>query len=170
MYVCTLSEHTEFLIVCLDRRAFAPVGVAKIDPSLYSIPAAPRLWCDGPTQVQTPLSSSVSFRFQVGGLPEPSVVWEHEDRKIASSGRVLIETEDGITTLTITEVVRSDEGQYVCCALNGLGSVVLEAQLIVQGRAENCISLVVCCYGNKKAENCICFIVNCCIVVYLVSE
>ena len=61
------------------------------------------------------------------------MVWEHEDRKIASSGRVLIEMEDGVTTLTITEVVRSDEGQYVCCALNGLGSAVLEAQLIVQG-------------------------------------
>lgn len=110
------------------------VGVAKKwDHGLYSIPAAPRLCCDGPTQIQAPLGSRLSFQFQVGGQPEPSVVWEHEDRKIASSGRVLIEMEDGVTTLTITEVVRSDEGQYVCCALNGLGSAVLEAQLIVQG-------------------------------------
>ena len=93
----------------------------------------PRLW-DGVEQVTVALGASVTLHWAVSGAPDPSVVWEHEERKVMSSGRVMVKTEGGVTSLTITEVVRSDEGVYTCCALNGLGSEIRECKVMVLGK------------------------------------
>ena len=50
-----------------------------------------------------------------------------------SSGRVKISSENGLTQLSITGVVKSDEGIYTCCALNSLGSDVQECRLVILG-------------------------------------
>ena len=103
--------------------------------------AAPQLW-DGPSHLQAPVGSEVSFQFLLSGSPEPSVVWEYGDRKIPPSGRVIVKTEGGVTSLMITEVLRSDEGSYVCCALNGLGSAIMECHLTVLGMPCNLVVLL----------------------------
>ena len=94
-------------------------------------PAPPQLW-DGPAHVRTPVGTSVSFQYQVSGSPEPTVSWEHEDATI-SSDHVAIQTSGGVTSLTITNVTREDEGVYMCCALNSLGSATMETYLTVLG-------------------------------------
>ena len=78
------------------------------------------------------MGTSVSFQYQVSGSPEPTVSWEHEDAAI-SSDRVAIQTSGGVTSLTITNVTREDEGVYMCCALNSLGSATMETYLTVLG-------------------------------------
>lgn len=101
-------------------------------PTLLFSLAPPSLW-DGPTHIRAPTGSSVTFQFQVHGSPEPSVVWEHGDQKIRPSARMVVKTEGGVTSLTITDVARSDEGAYVCCALNAFGSILAESELTVLG-------------------------------------
>ena len=61
------------------------------------------------------------------------MVWEHEDEAVALSDRSVIQTSGGATSLTITDVARDDEGVYMCCALNSLGSVAMETHLTVLG-------------------------------------
>ena len=94
-------------------------------------PAPPQLW-DGPAHVRAPVGTSVSFQYQLSGSPEPTVSWEHEDAAI-SSDRVTIQTSGGVASLTITNVTREDEGVYMCCALNSLGSATMETYLTVLG-------------------------------------
>ena len=78
----------------------------------------------------------MTLHWAVSGAPDPSVVWEHEERKVGSSGRIIVNTENGVTSLTITEVVRSDEGVYTCCALNSLGSEIRECKVILLGEPQ----------------------------------
>ena len=94
-------------------------------------PAPPQLW-DGPAHVRASVGTSVSFQYQLSGSPEPTVSWEHEDAAI-SSDRVTIQTSGGVASLTITNVTREDEGVYMCCALNSLGSATMETYLTVLG-------------------------------------
>ena len=94
-------------------------------------PAPPQLW-DGPAHIRAPVGTSVSFQYQVSGSPEPTASWEHEDAAILSD-RVTMQTSGGVTSLTITNVTRDDEGVYTCCALNSLGSATMETYLTVLG-------------------------------------
>lgn len=80
------------------------------------------------------MGTSVSFQYQVSGSPEPTASWEHEDAAILSD-RVTMQTTGGVTSLTITNVTREDEGVYTCCALNSLGSATMETYLTVLGVA-----------------------------------
>ena len=94
-------------------------------------PAPPQLW-DGPAHIRAPVGTSVSFQYQVSGSPEPTASWEHEDAAILSD-RVTMQTTGGVTSLTITNITREDEGVYTCCALNSLGSATMETYLTVLG-------------------------------------
>ncbi len=67
------------------------------------------------------------------GYPAPSIVWEYRERKVVPSGRVQITTDNGLTQLSITGVMKSDEGLYTCCALNNIGSDVQECRLLILG-------------------------------------
>ena len=83
--------------------------------------------------MRAPVGTSVTFQFQVSGQPEPTVIWEHGNEEIVTSPQYEVKTSGGVTSLSITEVERDDEGLYTCSALNSLGSAVMECHLTVLG-------------------------------------
>ena len=96
-------------------------------------PVPPTLYPDCDVDVNAARGSTVSFQFQVSGQPEPTVLWERGSQRMTSDGRVVVTTSEGVTSLTIHEVVREDEGLYVCCAMNSLGNSVQECQITLLG-------------------------------------
>ena len=62
------------------------------------------------------------------------MVWERGSQRLATDDRVVIKSNEGVTTLTIREVDREDQGQYVCCAMNHLGNTVQECQITLLGQ------------------------------------
>ena len=99
----------------------------------FSLPVPPALYPDSDVDVNAARGSTVSFQFQVSGQPEPTVVWERESQRMITSGRVVITTSDGVTSLTVHDVAREDEGLYVCCAMNHLGNTIQECQITLLG-------------------------------------
>ena len=95
---------------------------------------SPPIFEEGTQEVQAPINATITLEWSYTGYPNPSIVWEHENRKVISSGRVSITTANGLSQLTISGVVRSDEGVYTCCALNSLGSDIQECRLVVMGK------------------------------------
>ena len=94
---------------------------------------SPPILEEGTEEVQAPINANITLEWVYTGFPIPSVVWEHKQRKVTSSGRVEISSEHGLTRLSISGVVKSDEGIYTCCALNNLGSDVQECRVVVLG-------------------------------------
>ena len=93
--------------------------------------------------MQVRVGSKVTIQYQVAGNPEPTVIWEHEDAELQSSRHHVIKTSGGVTSVSVTDVKREDEGVYACTALNGLGSVAQECQVTVLGEGLNvCFSLI----------------------------
>ncbi|KAE8573900.1 Putative twitchin [Halyomorpha halys] len=71
------------------------------------------------------------FTCKVLGDPEPQITWSKNDKPITSSDIIDLKYRNGEVTLTINEVFPEDEGTYVCCATNSLGSAKTEAKLKV---------------------------------------
>lgn len=94
----------------------------------------PTLYPDSDVDINAARGSTVSFQFQVSGQPEPTVVWERGSQRMTSDERIVITTNEGVTSLTIHEVMRDDEGSYVCCAMNYLGNTVQECQITLLGK------------------------------------
>ena len=63
------------------------------------------------------------------GVPAPSISWETQGTVLRSGEHInIIEGEStgniSISTLTISDVALSDDGQFTCVADNGVGSAV----------------------------------------------
>ena len=98
-----------------------------------SVPSQPKLW-NGPEILRVLLGDPAVIQWVLEGSPTPSVSWEHNGGKLLPSERVSLQTEGGVTSLSITEVARSDEGTYACCALNSFGTDAKETRLLVMGK------------------------------------
>ena len=98
-----------------------------------SPPVPPSLYPDRDVDVNVAQGSSVTFQFQVSGQPEPTVVWEHESRRITSDRHMTISSSEGVTSLTVHRAGRREAGSYVCCAMNHLGNALQECQLTLLG-------------------------------------
>ena len=94
----------------------------------------PSLYPDSDVDVNAARGSTVSFQFQVSGQPEPNVVWERGSQRLGTDDRVVITSNEGVTTLAIHEVTREDAGLYVCCAMNHLGNTVQECKITLLGQ------------------------------------
>lgn len=103
----------------------------------------PTLYPDSDVDVNAARGSTVTFQFQVSGQPEPTVVWECGSQRMTSDDRIVITTTEGVTSLTIHEVMREDEGSYVCCAMNYLGNTVQECQITLLGKRCPALSVVI---------------------------
>ena len=82
------------------------------------------------------LGNPAVIHWVLGGFPTPSISWEHNERKLLPSGRISLQTEGGVTSVNITEVVRSDEGTYACYAFNSFGTDIRETRLLVLGKID----------------------------------
>ena len=76
---------------------------------------------------------SYSFKAAMKGQPTPTVSWFFKSNEIQDEGRFLIESTDKYVVLDISEIERSDEGEYVCRISNEAGEDTCSATLRVLG-------------------------------------
>ncbi|KAF7989938.1 hypothetical protein HCN44_008612 [Aphidius gifuensis] len=74
----------------------------------------------------------VEFLVQFIGIPIPKISWFKDDFEIFSSRRTRIITENGKSTLLIYQTSLSDVGQIKCTAVNKVGHVMTQANLILE--------------------------------------
>uniref|UniRef100_A0A672V6J1 Roundabout guidance receptor 3 n=1 Tax=Strigops habroptila TaxID=2489341 RepID=A0A672V6J1_STRHB len=91
----------------------------------------------GPHDQVVPLGRSVTFQCQSRGNPPPAVFWQKEGSQTLlfpgqsphPSGRFAVSPGG---SMTISEVQRSDSGNYLCQAISVAGSVLARARLDVE--------------------------------------
>ena len=64
--------------------------------------------------------------------PVPDVKWYFNEKEITSTQHITVTFEQGVTTLTITNVVIEDTGEYMCKAVNPLGEGVTKTFLRIR--------------------------------------
>lgn len=69
---------------------------------------------------------------QVMGEPTPVVTWFFNSAAISPSGSTRIQQTVN-NSLLFSQVVKSDEGQYLCQAMNAAGTESATIQLVVHG-------------------------------------
>ncbi len=83
-----------------------------------------------PEDVTASDGEDVGLDCEVGGDPEPTILWHREDGKLPE-GRTKIQN----GRLIIQDVAPLDEGVYVCEAQNAVGIISVSASLSVHGKA-----------------------------------
>ncbi|XP_072011263.1 neural cell adhesion molecule 1-like [Engystomops pustulosus] len=80
--------------------------------------------------------SNTSFTCFVTGHPEPRIMWKKGDEEVPLDGQKYALSSDGLE-LTITELEKSDEGEYTCHAINHYGehntTLFLQVMEVSQG-------------------------------------
>ena len=99
---------------------------------------------------------SVTLQFEVNGSPLPSVVWEHEEMgEVKMSPRQhVVELSGGVTSLTISDLCRADEGVYTCTAVNHLGAVSATCRLTVLGKGSSMLKTHLLLYILYSGSQC----------------
>ncbi|XP_076872111.1 obscurin-like protein 1a isoform X2 [Brachyhypopomus gauderio] len=72
------------------------------------------------------------LKCQIGGDPQPDVVWERKNEPIAPGGRYVLAQDGKAYTLVIFGVTPEDAGQYICRAKNSIGETYAAATLKVE--------------------------------------
>ncbi|KAG9460950.1 hypothetical protein GDO78_018611, partial [Eleutherodactylus coqui] len=65
-------------------------------------------------------NSNTSLTCSVTGHPEPRVTWKKGQQDVPLDGQKFTLSSDG-RRLSVTELEKSDEGEYTCHAINRLG-------------------------------------------------
>jgi Immunoglobulin I-set domain. len=73
---------------------------------------------------------TVQFHCQVGGDPEPNILWRRDDGKMPIGRAQILDDK----SLRIENVEPTDEGLYICDAENLVGSVTAKASLTVHSK------------------------------------
>lgn len=80
----------------------------------------PPFWLKGPDPVEANEGQRVVFSCTAGGYPKPQIIWRRKidgvAKPVAKTNRVSI----GNSSLILASAHRSDEGQYLCQAHNGV--------------------------------------------------
>lgn len=80
---------------------------------------------------------TATFIAKVGGDPIPNVKWmKGKWRQITHGGRITIEQKGPDAKLEITEITKSDSGQYRCVATNKAGEIECSTDLNVDERKD----------------------------------
>ena len=67
------------------------------------------------------------------GYPQPKVTWQYNEATLPNVKRIKEETIIGMTSLTVTKVVRTDSGSYTVTLENEYGHASFTVTLIVLG-------------------------------------
>ena len=95
----------------------------------------------GPTSLSVPQKSSVNFICSAIGYPEANFIWLYGNTVLDADDVTTIVTEPALygsllqqmSTLTVDDVMISDEGTYTCSVNNGVGAAIASATLNVEG-------------------------------------
>ncbi len=75
------------------------------------------------------------FSCKISATPKPSVQWLFKGKEIPPDDDIFDMTFDGsLATLSLSDVLPEDEGEYTCSVRNSKGSCASSARLIVQGK------------------------------------
>ncbi|XP_072539034.1 obscurin-like protein 1a [Salminus brasiliensis] len=88
-----------------------------------------------PRPVLVKSGSDALLKCQIGGDPQPDVVWERKNIPIVPDGRYCIAQDGKVYTLSISGVTLEDAGQYICRAKNSIGETYAAATLKVEEQA-----------------------------------
>uniref|UniRef100_A0A674F482 Ig-like domain-containing protein n=1 Tax=Salmo trutta TaxID=8032 RepID=A0A674F482_SALTR len=92
---------------------------------------------DEPQSVNVTEKGTATFIAKVGGDPIPNVKWmKGKWRQITHGGRITIEQKGPDAKLEITEITKSDSGQYRCVATNKAGEIECSTDLNVDERKD----------------------------------
>ncbi|XP_074857726.1 obscurin-like protein 1 isoform X2 [Carettochelys insculpta] len=72
------------------------------------------------------------LKCQIVGDPRPSIIWEKDKSPIMPPGRLQVEAEGDVYSLSIPRVTPADSGQYICKAKNAVGETYAAAILKVE--------------------------------------
>lgn len=75
----------------------------------------------------------LSLSCHVCGSPPFSIQWMKDRREVTSSDNSKITFVDGTATLIIAKTSRDDAGDYLCKALNNVGSDFSKAKVTIKG-------------------------------------
>ena len=65
--------------------------------------------------------SSVTFSCDANGIPEPTFSWSKDGSAVTADNRISLSADN--KQLSLTNVNRTDSGEYRCVAANSVGSV-----------------------------------------------
>lgn len=85
-----------------------------------------------PRPVLVKCGTDAVLKCQIGGDPQPDVIWERKNESIHPEGRYRITQDGKVYTLYISGVTMEDAGQYICRAKNNIGETYAAATLKVQ--------------------------------------
>ena len=77
--------------------------------------------------------SSAVIEIPFSASPEPTVEWKYKGGRLPDSKRFRDETVSGLTSLTMSKVTKSDQGDYTLTIENKLGKATFSMKLIIQG-------------------------------------
>lgn len=77
--------------------------------------------------------SSAVLEIPFSASPEPTVEWKYKGGRLPDSKRFKDDTVAGLTSLSMSKVIKSDAGEYSLTVENKLGSATFRIKLIVQG-------------------------------------
>lgn len=89
-----------------------------------------------PRPVVVRSGADATLKCQIGGDPQPDVVWERKNVPIFSEGRYSISQEGKAYFLHISNVCAEDSGQYICKAKNTVGETCAAATLKVEHESQ----------------------------------
>ncbi|KAI2663414.1 Obscurin-like protein 1 [Labeo rohita] len=85
-----------------------------------------------PRPVLVKCGTDAALKCQIGGDPQPDVIWERKNESILPEGRYRITQDGKVYTLYISGVTMEDAGQYICRAKNNIGETYAAATLKVE--------------------------------------
>lgn len=88
-----------------------------------------------PRPVLVKCGTDAILKCQIGGDPQPDVIWERKNEPVPPEGRYRITQEGKVYTLYISRVTVEDAGQYICKAKNNIGETYAAATLKVEEEA-----------------------------------
>ncbi len=85
-----------------------------------------------PRPVLVKWGTDAVLKCQIGGDPQPDVMWERKNESILPEGRYCITQDGKVYSLYISGVTIEDAGQYICRAKNNIGETYAAATLKVE--------------------------------------